>query len=109
MKSLALPLLCLVALTSWVVLVADAPPAADKRPPVTIGTHSFTLPEGFEIELVAGPPRRARRLDLLVHGRCCTQDLRAARQETVQHEGVAHLPLPARWQRPGSRHDRRHG
>ncbi|HEX5271923.1 MAG TPA: PVC-type heme-binding CxxCH protein, partial [Gemmataceae bacterium] len=42
------------------VTVATAAPAAEKAAPKThqvrLGAHTFTLPEGFEIELVAGPP-----------------------------------------------------
>src|SRR5947209_3634580 len=43
-----------------VVTVAAAAPAAEKAAPkthqVSLNGHTFTLPEGFEVELVAGPP-----------------------------------------------------
>jgi putative membrane-bound dehydrogenase-like protein len=49
-----------LALAIAVTLVATVAPAADKAAPKThqvrLGSHTFTLPEGFEIEQVAGPP-----------------------------------------------------
>jgi putative membrane-bound dehydrogenase-like protein len=49
-----------LALVIAVTLVATVAPAAEKAAPKThqvrLGVHTFTLPEGFEIEQVAGPP-----------------------------------------------------
>ncbi len=49
-----------LALTIVVSLVAATAPAAEKAAPKThqvrLGGHTFTLPEGFEIEQIAGPP-----------------------------------------------------
>ncbi len=56
-----------------------------------------------------GPYRRSRRLDLLVQRRVRRTDLRASRQAAFRHQGVAHLPLPARRNGNRARHDRRHG
>ncbi len=53
MKRLALASLALVLIAAW-VLVAVEPKAEPK--PVELNGHDFTLPPGFEIELVAGPP-----------------------------------------------------
>ena len=39
-------------LLPWLCLVATSTPAAEQ----TLNGHKFTLPEGFQIELVAGPP-----------------------------------------------------
>src|SRR5438876_5989612 len=54
MKKLALVtlLLCLAACGVF----ADDKPAAPKVKTVDLNGHTFTLPLGFEIELVAGPP-----------------------------------------------------
>src|SRR5271168_4070529 len=44
----------LAALTaSWMLLAQEPPPAVNT---VKLNGHVFTLPAGFEIELVAGPP-----------------------------------------------------
>src|SRR6516165_7100889 len=54
MKRLALAIV--VTLTAAAYTVADAPPAAPKTHEVRLNGHVFTLPDGFDIELVAGPP-----------------------------------------------------
>jgi putative membrane-bound dehydrogenase-like protein len=53
MKHTALASLLLLIALSFMVL-AQRPPA--KTHEVTLNGHTFTLPAGFEIELVAGPP-----------------------------------------------------
>ncbi|MBY0525536.1 MAG: c-type cytochrome [Gemmataceae bacterium] len=53
MKRLILASVCVLAASSW-VFVAEAPDA--KTHQVQLNGHTFTLPIGFEIELVAGPP-----------------------------------------------------
>ena len=45
---------CVLALASFGMPAPE--PAAAPKHEVTLKTHTFTLPEGFEIELVAGPP-----------------------------------------------------
>lgn len=54
----ALGIAATVALFPTVSLVhsADGVALPAGRSQVTLGTHTFTLPEGFEIELAAGPP-----------------------------------------------------
>ncbi len=54
MKRLALASLLLSLVVCWVV-VADGP-GGPKPPDVKLNGHAFTLPPGFEIELIAGPP-----------------------------------------------------
>jgi putative membrane-bound dehydrogenase-like protein len=53
MTRLALASLVVVAAASW-AFVADEPKPDVKK--VELNGHAFTLPPGFEIELVAGPP-----------------------------------------------------
>ena len=53
MKRLAVASLLLSAVAAWLILAQ--PPAAGENK-VQCNGHTFTLPEGFEIELVAGPP-----------------------------------------------------
>src|SRR5437870_6248056 len=52
---LAWPALCLAALCALSWSPAVAPPSP-KTHTVRLNGHNFTLPAGFEIELVAGPP-----------------------------------------------------
>src|SRR5262245_29159797 len=54
MKRLASVSILLLVIAAC-VLVAE-PPAAPKGHEVSLNGHTFTLPSGFEIELVAGPP-----------------------------------------------------
>ena len=59
MKRLALALVLLPLAASWVFVAARPeakPPAKAPTNTVTLNGHTFTLPPGFEIELVAGPP-----------------------------------------------------
>jgi putative membrane-bound dehydrogenase-like protein len=53
MKRLALAFVVLLIATTW--LLVENRPAVEARE-VKVNGHGFTLPEGFEIELVAGPP-----------------------------------------------------
>jgi putative membrane-bound dehydrogenase-like protein len=53
MKRLALASLLLLPVASWVLLAGRPAPQTNK---VRLNGHTFTLPPGFEIELVAGPP-----------------------------------------------------
>ncbi len=53
MKRLALASALLLAAASWQFLPGDLAPGMQE---VQLNGHTFTLPAGFEIELVAGPP-----------------------------------------------------
>src|SRR5712691_4507209 len=53
MKRAALAGLLLLAANSW---IGGADQPAPKTHQVELNGHAFTLPAGFEIELVAGPP-----------------------------------------------------
>ncbi len=53
MKRLALPSLLTLLVAAW--LFAGAEPKTDPKK-VELNGHAFSLPAGFEIELVAGPP-----------------------------------------------------
>src|SRR5438132_12291447 len=52
MKRLALPSLLLLCSVAWLPAVEPVPDGK----PTELNGQSFTLPPGFEIELVAGPP-----------------------------------------------------
>src|SRR2546421_13103288 len=53
MKRLALASLVVAVAASWALVAVEPKPAAK---PIELNGHGFTLPPGFEIELVAGPP-----------------------------------------------------
>jgi putative membrane-bound dehydrogenase-like protein len=53
MKRLALASLAVAVAASW-LLIAEEPKTDAKK--IDLNGHSFTLPPGFEIELIAGPP-----------------------------------------------------
>src|SRR5947209_1814613 len=50
------PCLAAVLLFAGAFPLTGADRPRDERPQVTLNGHTFTLPPGFEIELVAGPP-----------------------------------------------------
>ena len=59
MKRLALALVLLPLAASWVFVAArpeTKPPKKVEANTVELNGHTFTLPPGFTIELVAGPP-----------------------------------------------------
>ena len=58
MKRLALVSVVLSFAGPWSLVAekAPAPPPAERTVQVKLNGHTFTLPQGFEVELVAGPP-----------------------------------------------------
>ncbi len=106
---LALALVCLLGTLS--VLVADKP--GDKAPPKTntirLNGHNFTLPDGFTIELVAGPPlvNRPITADFDEEGRLYVSDSSGSNEPVkVQLEKKPHRILRLEDTKGDSKFDR---
>src|SRR2546423_23794 len=90
MKRLALATVLLTAFVSWLA-VADRPAASHHQ--VSLNGHTFTLPAGFEIELVAGPPLVERPIvaDFDEEGRLYVADSSGSNEKVaVQLENKPH-------------------
>jgi putative membrane-bound dehydrogenase-like protein len=90
MKRLALVTL-LLSVAAYGVL-ADDKPAAPKVKTVELNGHTFTLPPGFEIELVAGPPLVDRPItaDFDEQGRLYVSDSSGSNEKV--HDQLAKKP-----------------
>src|SRR5260370_27427275 len=84
MKRLALASVLLLVAAAW---VQGADQKAGKTPQVSLNGHTFTLPVGFEIELVAGPPlvNRPIEADFDEQGRLYVSDSSGS-NEPVQEQ-----------------------
>jgi putative membrane-bound dehydrogenase-like protein len=92
MKRLALASFAVLLPASW-VLLAGRPAPAPAANTVRLNGHTFTLPPGFEIELVAGPPLVDRPIaaDFDEQGRLYVSDSSGSNERvTVQLEKKPH-------------------
>jgi len=80
-------LACLLPLAAvaWVVVADDPQPAGAKTHQVALNGHTFTLPLGFTIELVAGPPLVDRPItaDFDEQGRLYVSDSSGSNEKTA--------------------------
>ncbi len=93
MKRLAVAGLLLLIPASW-LLLADTAPVGMKK--VELNGHTFTLPAGFEIELVAGPPlvNRPIAIDFDEEGRLYVTDSSGSNENVkLQLEKKPHRAL----------------
>ena len=56
MRYTALASVLLASAAAWLASAGQTPPPSTGRHELQLNGHTFTLPDGFEIELVAGPP-----------------------------------------------------